>query len=150
MSISVRHAVTDDIDFLVSELQLFSQFFGTHKSLFPSITYAREALKSFIKTNILLIADKAGVGPVGFIGGAYHKHFMNPDITVLTELFWWVQKSYRHTRAGLLLLNKYIDEGKKIADWLTVSLEHKSTVNARSLTRRGFKLHEHSYIMEVA
>jgi hypothetical protein len=88
-------------------------------------------------------------GPVGFVSGMLAAHPYNPALTVLTEMFWWVAPEARGSRAGLLLLDAFLAYGERNADWIIFTLEHHSPVNERTLTKRGFHLHERSYLYEV-
>lgn len=76
-------------------------------------------------------------------------HPYNPAIRVLTETFWWVTPNARGSRAGLMLLDAFTAYGERNADWIVFTLEHHSPVNERTLTKRGFHLHERSYLREV-
>jgi len=50
---------------------------------------------------------------------------------------------------GLMLLEEFTDWGKRNADWISFSLEDKSPVKDTTLTKRGFRLKERSFILEV-
>lgn len=149
MSITVRQAVKDDVDFLLSQLAVFSDFYGTKKKLFPNEDYAREKLTELIKGHVVFISEKQGVGSIGFIAGILFNHPFNPDIRVLSETFWWVQEEYRNSKAGLMLLNKFTEIGKDSADWTTIAIEEKSPISDRVLLKRGFKPTEKNYLLEV-
>lgn len=149
MSITVRKAVKDDVDFLLSQLDVFSDFYGTKKRLFPNEDYAREKLTELIKGQVVFIAEKQGVGSIGFIAGILFNHPFNPDIRVLSETFWWVQEEHRNSRAGLMLLNEFTEFGKETADWVTTAIEEKSPINDRVLLKRGYKATEKNFLLEV-
>lgn len=149
MGIRVRAGNENDIPWLVSQLREFAAFFGTKRSLFGSEEYVCRALKSMLADHVLVVAMTENEVPVGFIGGVFAPHIMNPEIKYLGETFWWVQEKYRATRAGLMLLDTFVDIGKRKADWITFGLEAKSPVSERHLLKRGFHLHERSYLHEV-
>ena len=48
-----------------------------------------------------------------------------------------------------MLLKKYIEFGKKVANWIIMTLEDASPVKDESLLKRGFKLKERSFFLEV-
>jgi hypothetical protein len=86
---------------------------------------------------------------MGFITGLMHEHLYNPDIVCLSEMFWWVQEEYRGTRAGSMLLNKFVEYGKEHCDWVSLALETNSPVDPKHLVKRGFKHLETNYLLEV-
>ncbi len=150
MTIGIRSADEADIEWLLGQLRKFSDFFGTELKLFGDEAQARDLLTKMILNHPTYIAESDQCGRMGFIAGVLTPHMFNPQITVLAETFWWVDELYRGTRAGLLLLNRFVAEGQLCADWITFALEAKSPVREETLTRRGFRLQERSYLMEVA
>lgn len=145
----VRTAVVNDLDWLVQELKLFSDFYKTKHPLFGHEQFVREGMVTMIEKHLVLIAEKEGVGPIGFIAGLLVPHIFNPLIRCLTEAFWWVKEEFRSSRAGYLLLMEFIEFGKQNADWILCTIEEHSPINQEALTDRGFKLKERNYIMEV-
>lgn len=154
-TISVRRAVAADAPWLLTQLRAFSDFFGTTKPLFPDDATA-DALLTALLAHPFYVAEKASLfhgvdpKPIGFICGTLAPHPFNPAITVLSEVFWWVDEANRLGRAGHLLLEAFLRVGREHADWIVFSLEAKSPVNPETLTKRGFHLHESSYLLEVA
>lgn len=149
MSIAVRPATPEDIPWLLAQLRQFDAFFGSSRSLFPSEEHAEAIIAGLIETQPILVA--AGTtGPVGFICGAITPHPYNPDLIVLSEMFWWVAEAYRGSRAGLALLNEFIAIGKRHAHWIIMTLETESKIDPEHLHRRGFRLKEMSYLLEVS
>lgn len=148
--ITVRKATSQDVPWLLSELHEFDRFFGSSRSLFPTIETAEQIVATFVRDHVFLVAQGRD-GCLGFIAGIVHPHLYNPSLTYLTETFWWVTPQFRGSRAGLTLLNAFVIYGKKIkADAIVMSLEHESPVNPETLTRRGFRPKETSYLMELA
>ena len=152
MNIGIRPGRPEDIDWLLGQLKNFSDFFGTKLSLFGADEdYSRFVIQSFMsEPHVLLIAEKEDVGPIGFVAGIVTPHLFNPAIKVLAESFWWVDEAHRGSRAGLMLLNDFIAWGKTRVDWITFALEEKSPVNEKALLKRGFRLQERSYLMEIS
>lgn len=85
--------------------------------------------------------------PVGALGAIAYPHFLNPDITMLCEIFWWVDPEHRNSKAGLLLLNSFNEETEKY-DEATMSLLTVSEVMNRSLEKRGYRLLEYGFNKE--
>lgn len=163
--ITVRPAAPHDVDWLMEQLRSFDRFFGTTRSLFPDEEYARTQLRQLIGLGPFFVADRrdgacngdderhghAVCWPkrAGFIAGFVAPHFMNPDLRVLNELFWWVDESFRGSSAGARLLDAFLAHGREHADWIVFTLEAKSPVHPATLERKGFHLHERSYLLEV-
>jgi hypothetical protein len=146
--ISVRPATHADLPWLLDQLRQFDAFFGSARSLFPSVEQAEAIIGGLIDTQPILVADN-DAGPVGFICGALHPHPYNPALIVLSEMFWWVAEEYRGSRAGLALLNEFIAIGERLAHWIIMTLETNSKLDPEHLFRRGFRLKELSYLLEV-
>jgi hypothetical protein len=149
MSVEVRTANLDDIDWILGQLKNFADFYGTRKNLFgDDAEYNKNLITNLIERHVFLIAESIQFGRIGFIAGSLEPHLYNPDITVLNECFWWVDEKHRGSKAGLLLLNSFVHFGKRAADWIWMTLETDSPVQDRSLIRRGFKEQERSFLME--
>jgi hypothetical protein len=146
--LEVRTARDHDLDFLVAEARQFSDFYGTKIPLFPGEERARIAFKNLMEKHLVLISEIDGER-TGFIAGYFVPHAFNPDIRVLSECLWWVKEDFRMGRSGLALLNAFVDFGKKHAQWISFCLEHHSPVNPKTLLKRGFKLHEQAFLLEV-
>ena len=108
----------------------------------------RSLLVKIMSDHFCMVAERAGK-LVGMIGAIVAPHFFNPAIQTLTELFWWVIPEARGGRAGLMLLQSLVDFGKANVDWIVCTLELDSPVNPECLNRRGFKLHERAFLLEV-
>lgn len=145
----LRRAEASDIAWLMIQLREFSQFIETEYQLYGDDEYTKNGLQLLIEKHYLNIATTHEGKPVGFMAGYFNPHLFNPSITVLCELFWWVIPEYRQTRAGAMLMNAFIDFGKKNAQWISFSLNRFTEVNERSLVKRGFHLHEKTYLLEV-
>lgn len=145
----MREGQSLDIDWLIPQLKQFSLFFGSRRSLFPSNEeYARERLADMMQSHFFRVAEQDGA-PVGFIAGYVTPHPFNPEIWTLAETFWWVDPIHRQGRAGLLLLNAFVEWGRDHVDLLTFALEAHSPVNPRTLEKRGLQLQEHNFMLEV-
>jgi hypothetical protein len=149
MSYYIRKATTDDIPAISSELKLFSDTYGTTKSLYKNHEMVSQNLVYYITEHLFYVAVESETDlVVGLINGILIAHPYNQEIKTLVEGFWWVNPAHRNSRAGALLLSAYIEAGKKIADWVIMSLEHDSPVNETTLTKRGFILKEKTYLLE--
>lgn len=146
----IRRAKLSDLDFILSELFKFQEFFNSKHSLFGDDDLNRRTVISdLITTHLFLISETHDEAiQTGFICGTLTKHFLNPKIRQLSELFWWVTESYRNTRSAAMLFNVFLEYGKENVDWIFMNLEENSPVKAESLTKRGFVLREKNYLLE--
>jgi hypothetical protein len=149
LSCFVRAANINDLDEILVHLKEFAKFYKSKKSLYgEDEQFSSNLIKGFIENHVFFVAvrdDKV----VGFICGIVLPHAYNPKISTLTELFWWVQEDARSSRAGTLLLNEFIDYGKKNVDWIICTLEDDSPVSDSTFLKRGFRLKERSFLLEV-
>ncbi len=148
LKVSIRRAKAGDIDWIVAELKLFAAHYQTKHPLFPDLEHAKQTIQAMIDNHVVFVAVR-GEELLGFIGGILTPHFMNPAISTLAELFWWVAKEHRGSRAGVLLLNAFVLFGEDNAEWITVSIEHRSPIHEKCLLKRGFNVQERSYLKEV-
>lgn len=149
MSVTVERATSKHVEWIVSQLKLFSTFYNTKKNLFGDPEYAAQGVGHIIDEHVCFVAEQDGE-PIGFIAGYMAPHPFNPQILLLSECFWWVDEKSRGSRAGVMLLNAFSEFGKKHADWVTMSIiEGTSPINPESLVKRGYHLHERAYLMET-
>jgi hypothetical protein len=149
MSIAVRRAKDTDVDWLLEQLRAFSDFFGAKRPLFADREYANIFISTLVSDHLVLVAECGERGLLGFIAGTVGEHPYNKE-PLLAEQFWWVPECHRGSRAGLLLLKEFVEWGKANRRLIAFSLEAKSPVNDRCLTKLGFKLFEYSYLWEAS
>jgi hypothetical protein len=150
MRVEIRRGAPGDIDWLIGQLREFSSFMGTKRALFGDEEYVRRQVEGMLEHHVIFLAVREDGERMGFIGGVYVPHVFNPELTLLSETFWWVTPAHRGSRAGLMLLNAFTEFGKGAADWVTVALEEKSPVDDRCLRKRGYRLLEKNYLLEVS
>lgn len=149
-AITIRHGSPEDVAWLLGQLRAFSAFYGTRLPLFgEDEEHAKTVVGTMIRDHLVLVAVSDDGERQGFISGYVIAHPYNPQIRMLSESFWWVDPKFRGTRAGLLLLANFTEWGKANVDWITCVLEDRSPVNGRSLERRGYRLNERCYLLEV-
>lgn len=144
----IRLATIKDIPWLLGELRKFSEFIGTSRHVFGEESHVEIILTGLINDHVTLLSEKDGT-PSGFIIGILGPHPFNPSIRLLSEQAWWVTPEYRGSRAGLMLLDAFLEQGRKFADWVTISTEAHSSISENHLAKRGLKLQEKSYLLEV-
>lgn len=144
----VRQATTEDIDWLIEECAEFGRFFDSKIPLYNEEHLRSVVLPSLINSHLFLVAEVRGE-KAGFIAGLYTSHFLNPLITTLTEILFWVTPKLRGSRAAIMLIEAYTQWGKLNADWISMTVESASHLNEKSILKRGFRFKEKSYFMEV-
>lgn len=97
-----------------------------------------------IEQGTAFICKDKGV-PVGALGGLIAPNPYNPNLQFLIEMFWYVLPEYRKGRAGLMLLNKFIERSDELNLPATLSLLSTSNINISTLERKGFVLCEKSF-----
>lgn len=149
--ITIRFATFEDVEWLFTQCIDFDRFFGAKQSLMADDpAYTRELLATLITQHIVLVAVR-GVELIGFIAGSLASHPFRPTLSVATELLWWVLPPNRQSSAGARLLNAFEDVARdRGAQWILMALEAESPVRPESLTRRGYRAKETSYLLEVA
>lgn len=148
MALVIRHATKDDLPNLLAEMRKFSDFFQTKTRLYPDEAHAELVVTDLIEKHLFLIAEE-GDELIGFISGYQMPHIYNPSISTLVESFWWVKESHRQSKAGLALLEEFIAIGKKDFDWVICTIEDQTPVKDETFLKRGFKLKEKSFLLEV-
>jgi hypothetical protein len=145
----VRAAEPGDAAWLCEQLRAFATEYPTRRSIWPSDDYAEALVGTLIRTQFVAIAEEDGQ-PIGLIAGICQPHALNPDLTIATELAWWVVPPKRGTRAGLLLLDTFDTWATSAgAHLVNMTLEVGSPVSDRCLTRRGYALAERQYLRDV-
>ena len=155
--IVVRPATATPLDlvWMLRELEQFAHAAATKRPLFPADpAHGAQLLTSLIEGGhpVLIATRTTEDGDeerLGLIAGHLSQHPYNPDLRVLTELFWWVALEHRATSAGARLLDAYIAAGRALADLVVMTLEHTSPISDRVLQKRGLRPFEHSYLLET-
>lgn len=138
-----------DMAWILQELRQFADFASTKKSLFPSDEKrAIGVIRDLIDNHVFMVAER-GEERLGLIAGLVVPHVMNTDILVCYETFWWVSEAHRQSRAGLKLLTAFTDWCKEHVDWVFFSLQHNTPCSDKALLKRGYRLQESQYLLEV-
>jgi hypothetical protein len=140
----VRYATSADISWMIAELKDFDDFYAARRRLYPGQEEAERKLEVLIKNHVCLVAPDVR----GFIAGLLAPHYMNDEIVVLTEVFWWVPKEHRRSRVGYQLLKRFTEHGRKVADWVIVTSGVSYPICGRIFERLGFRKQETCYLLE--
>jgi hypothetical protein len=148
--IAVRRAEAHDVPWLVDELRAFADRYGTKKSLCPDDpTEAQTIVLQMVEDHVFFIAEHNSER-VGCVAGYLVGHPFNPSIRLLAETFWLVTQVPLSGFAAVALLDAFVAFGRDHADWITFgTVEGVTHAAARHFLRRGFRLHERSYLLEV-
>jgi hypothetical protein len=144
----VRKAKVADIPWLMAELEKFAAYYGVPQ-LFPSKREAFTALSDQVDTWVFYIAAINGK-PVALCAGEIIPHPYNSALFVLVEKYWWTAEAHRGSRAGLLVFEAFLAHADQHHLAVSMSLLPHSKVNERTLTKRGFRLVELTYLKETA
>lgn len=150
MQIEIRQAQSGDIPWLKSQLRDFAAEYPSRYSLYGAEDVVEERLTQLVSHHICFIADHEEHGPIGFIAGVRQKHFMNPDITMLQEIFYWVAPEFRaKTSASVMLLDAFTEWGEENAHWTVFFTNTKTLMHERHFLKRGYNTIETVYLREV-
>lgn len=83
---------------------------------------------------------------VGVLGWLLVPNLYNPDLTIASEILWYVLSDHKGSRAGYLLLKAFSEYIDKTGFTATMSLLDTSKVNEKSLERFGFFKKEQQFL----
>lgn len=148
--INVRRAELIDVPWLVDQLRDFADRYGTRRNLCPDDpSEAAAIVGQMVTDHVFFVAERAGEY-LGCVAGYLVGHPFNPSIRLLAETFWLVPAAPLSGFAAVSLLDAFVAFGKEHADWITFgTVEGVTHAAARHFLRRGFRLHERSYLLEV-
>lgn len=146
----VRFASEGDVDWILPELRQFSDESGLITEFFPkSEEEARDIVLSLISDHLFLVAETEDGRGTGFVAGVLTPHALNPKVLACYEMFWWVKREFRRSRAALMLIREYTSYCKENADFATLSLLMSSPDLSKSLSRLGWREVERNFALEV-
>jgi RimJ/RimL family protein N-acetyltransferase len=150
----VRRADLTDIPWLLEQLRAFDTFFASRHRLFPTEPIARAFLEALIADDDQPFFIAQNDVRTGFIGGTIGPHYLNPDLIVLTELFWWVSPAHRGGSVGGRLLIEFEEFARRRgAHLICMTLEQRTIdeglIDPRSLLSRGYVEKERAYLLEL-
>ena len=146
----VRTATLGDIPWLENRAHHYNNIPGNSFFLVDPDVLLNH-IKDTILNHVAFVAERNDQ-IVGFISGLAknHPYATPPDgFLILAMTHWWVEESFRGSRAGLLLLTTFTDWGKENVDRIVMSLPVESNMDPASLSKRGFELRERAFAMEV-
>lgn len=123
----------------LGELALYGQ---------ASPEYRKHFIEELIRKNICIIAEQENQ-IVGLITGLVHPHIYNPEVTAVTELFWYVLPSHRQSLAAAKLFSAFKLEASRRGKLIYFNLAIQSQVKHESITKRGFSQCETHFVMQV-
>lgn len=137
-NIKVRLATMDDMRWIVSTAAVRMLVEEFHKPHFYNPTHLIALCEAIVPKNTVWIAVDEDV-PIGILASTANPNIYNPDRTTLTELFWWVDPEYRHSRAAFLLLKEFKKKALEY-DEATFSLLDQSKALLPHFQKDGWKI----------
>lgn len=148
----LRAATFQDIPFIKTELERFHKILPKpYSAKLPPEEYIVATLTEMIRNHVVIVAtDDLGV-TAGMIAGVVNNNMMNPGVTYLTELFWWVVPGFRKQGLGKMLLVAFMAAGRarKDVNYITLSLENNTPIEDNKVEAMGFVQVERTYLLEV-
>lgn len=102
-------------------------------------------MNSCMSKHVFLVAEEDDL-LLGTMCGVYLPHHLNPNISVLTELAWWVAKEHRSTGVGEALLEAFASLKK--TDITVMSLLPETMGVQPALLKKGFRMMETSFVKD--
>lgn len=146
---NIRKATGDDIFWLVKQAHVFLNEYPLEKYALFNMKNMVPLFFQLVTEGGVLMCEKDGT-LVGTIGGFAQPHYLNPDLRVFNEVFWWIIEEHRNGKPALLLFNEYVKLGKeKGCQLITLSKLAHSGVKDSFFEKKKFKLLEKSFVLEV-
>ena len=83
------------------------------------------------------ICEKDGQ-PIGLVGGLQHGHIFNPNISMISTLFWYVLPEYRTGRAAYSLISAYKKSIDMVGLECVFAIQEYSLAKSDTFIRLGF------------
>jgi len=112
--------------------------------------YIRRLLDNFIKTGIILVAEK-DKELQGMLIAQVISDVWLPHVKTMREVAWWVEPEHRHSTMGYRLLKEYVKIGEQLVDKSIIegfTLTNMEQSPAFDLEKRGWNPIETNYIYE--
>lgn len=139
----IRNAKPKDFDQLGKWMVEFTNQTIPYKKVDP--LYITGVLQVCMSNHVCLVAEEDGK-LLGTIVAMYVKHPLNPEVSVLQELAWWVSETERGTGVGQALLDTFASIKK--SDITVMSLLPESMRAETALERVGFKVAETAFVKD--
>lgn len=146
--IEVRKSKIEDTESIIELLMNFK----TENNFSPQLCFAdpdyqRLLITRLIQYHVLVVATKDDK-IIGAIAGYLHPHIFDPKIKVCSELFWFVEKEHRPSKASLELISLYKEFAGEYSNLIYMNILTSTNIKEKSLLRRGFKKLETVYLFE--
>ena len=143
--IEVRKANVEDLGWMLEQAKQFLSYHPLPVAF--NGAHITNIILDMIDDGIILVASEAGV-KLGAIGGVVSPNFFDPSYQILSELFLWVEKKHRKTRAMHHLVTEFSKLGE---DYDAVALSHTKLTPSLGRVfekRYGYELLEVTYTKE--
>jgi len=144
--ITVRKATELDLPWMLGQAEQFLEYHPL--DIKYKAGHIAQLLLDMLENGIVLIATENG-DRLGAVGGYAAPNIFDPDYIVLSELFLWVDKRHRKSRAMHHLVKAFTEKGKKYS---TVTMCHTRLTPSLGRVfekRYGMTLMETTYTKEV-
>lgn len=129
--------------------ELFNFFLESAKSLANAynnkFNYENFQLFEFAKENRVMLCKKNG-RPVGVMLSRLAPSSLDPRVNILAQVLLYGEPG---TKAAYLLMEEFIDFGRRNANHIITMINTKTNIKRRSLEKLGFVKTEEHYRLEV-
>lgn len=134
----VRAGTLADVPWLCEQLRAFASCYPVRLPIYGEDAYVESLVGTLIREQYLSVAEDESGNAVGLIAGLYQSHPFNPDLKLVSELWWWVVPEARGSRAGSLLLRDLERWADEMNAPLALTLEANTALSDDTLARRGY------------
>jgi len=109
-----------------------------------------QSVENLINGGILKVAENGAI--CGCAGALVFPHYWNASELIAQELFWWVDKTARHSTAAIRLLNAMENTAKEkgAKSMIMLTLEKLTPdVLEKIYLKRGYKPQERSFVKDL-
>lgn len=142
----VRNATREDVSWLIETCFEFAESIKD-KYLVADVPTLVELLLILMEKHLLLVCE-IEEKKAGMLGAFIVPHYFNKNLTMATEVFWWVIPEYRKSGAGEFLLDEFVKRAKEKAQLIFVGSLISSGID-KFYEKKGFKMKEKSFGMEI-
>lgn len=142
----VRAGTLADVPWLCEQLRAFASGYPVPLPIYGEDAHVEALVGTLIREQYLAVAETEDGQSVGLIAGLYQSHPFNPDLRIVTELWWWVTPEARGSRAGAMLLKSLESWADEMNAPMALTLESNSALSDDTLARRGYVPVERQFI----
>lgn len=137
MTYTVRYAEMRDKEWVIDEAAKRTIFEDLQKPELFNPTQLGKLFDIAILGEHSYICEKDGQ-PIGLVAGIQHGHIFNPEVLMISTLFWYVLPEHRTGRAAYQLISSYKKSVDMVGLECVFAIQEYSQAKANTFLRLGF------------